>query len=89
MPWGVQEELIAQVVEEVSVLVAGMTRDKPLTLPRPYEKKTQPREGLHNGPDGAISANGLGGMLALARQHTANPDTLIPESVFDVEAFDE
>jgi hypothetical protein len=34
--WGLTEELIAQLLEEVSLMVAQMKRRKPLRLPRPW-----------------------------------------------------
>jgi hypothetical protein len=36
--WGFAEELLAQIVEEVSLLVSNRTRKKPREIPRPSDR---------------------------------------------------
>lgn len=42
--WGVLEELIAQVVEEVSVLAAERRRPEPRKIPRPGVEKAEAKQ---------------------------------------------
>lgn len=67
--WGPLEELLAQVVEEVSVLVAERRRKEPRTIPRPWEAKKK-KAGLVRDGD-SVTATGLGGMLAAAQMRGA------------------
>jgi hypothetical protein len=41
VPWGQVEELLAQIVEEVSVLAADHRRKEPRQIPRPYARTQQ------------------------------------------------
>lgn len=74
-PWGVQEELLAQLVEEVSIVAAGYKRPNgPIDVPRPGKKQQTPagpREGLSGTTETGLQARGLGGMLAVAQVYGA------------------
>lgn len=59
--WGMQEELLAQVVEEVSVLASNRQRKEPRRLPRPFDKKGTP--GRHRTASGGSVSTGLAAML--------------------------
>lgn len=68
--WGATEELLAQVIEEVSVLAAGMQREKPRQVLRPHEMRRQDDKaapGVVVHENGAVTATGLQGMLAMSR----------------------
>jgi hypothetical protein len=39
-PWSVQDELLAQLLEEVSVVASQRQRKEPLRVPRPWDKHT-------------------------------------------------
>lgn len=47
--WGVTEELLAQLIEEVSIGAAGMRRDKPRQIPRPAEAVVKTPTAKHGG----------------------------------------
>lgn len=55
-----QEELLAQVVEEVSVLASNRQRKEPRRLPRPFEKR---RSGVHRDSAGNTVSTGLSAMI--------------------------
>lgn len=66
------EELLAQLVEEVSVLVADKRRKEPRTLTRPWEKGKQRRDvGLVRTGDGGVKATGLDAMLTATQMRGA------------------
>lgn len=67
--WGVLEELMAQLVEEVSVLVADRRRKDPRTIERPWEKRKD-KTGLTKNGD-AVKATGHNAMLAAAQMRGA------------------
>lgn len=48
-PWGQVEELLAQLVEEVSILASDHRRKKPREIPRPYQRAADraSRQGAH------------------------------------------
>lgn len=69
--WGATEELLAQVVEEVSVLVADKRRKDPRTLPRPWEKKKPVKAGLVTTAEGGMRAVGLSAMLTATQTRGA------------------
>lgn len=74
MPWGVAEELLAQLVEEVSIVAAGYKRPNgPISVPRPGDDVTTrgPQEGLSGSTDTGLQARGLGGFLAAAQVYGA------------------
>lgn len=67
--WGPLEELLAQLVEEVSVLVADKRRKDPRTIPRPWDKKNQKSGLVRNGD--SVQATGHHAMLAAAQMRGA------------------
>ncbi len=70
--WGTTDELLAQLVEEVSVLVADRRRKEPRTIPRPWEaKKSGPVAGVVVSEDGGMVATGLSGMLSATQRRGA------------------
>jgi len=65
--WGLTHELLAQLIEEVSVLAADRRRKEPRTIPRPgHDEQTGRQVGLHTTSSGGVEAVGLQGMLELA-----------------------
>lgn len=70
-PWGLTEELTAQLIEEVSVLAADRRRKEPRSVPRPWEKKDAKPKPLDVSEDGAVHAHGYQGMLAAAQMRGA------------------
>lgn len=70
--WGTTEELLAQMVEEVSVLVADKRRKEPRSLPRPWEKKKPARQlGLTTNEAGGIQATGVAAVLTATQMRGA------------------
>lgn len=70
--WELTHELLAQLIEEVSVLAADQRRKEPRSIPRPSapnesSQKPAANTGLHSTGDGGMKAVGLDGMLGLAR----------------------
>lgn len=70
--WGVSEELLAQLIEEVSVLASDRRREEPLTIPRPGSagKATEaatsaPATGLTGSKESGFQARGLEGFLQM------------------------
>lgn len=64
-----QHELLATILEEVSVLASDQRRPEPLEWPRPYERPDRtkkPAEGLVGDAESGFTATGLGGILALS-----------------------
>lgn len=72
-PWGMQEELMAQLVEEVSVLAADHRRKEPRVLPRPGDDtpSNAPREGLTGTAETGYQANGAAALLTAAQVYGA------------------
>jgi hypothetical protein len=64
-PWGVTEELLAQLVEEVSVLAADRRRKDPITIPRPGQPTVAPA-GISGTASTGVQARGMAGLLAAA-----------------------
>lgn len=64
MPWGMQEELLAQIVEEISVLVAQKARDEPRHVPRPPAIEAAQQAAIAEQAKAAAASN----------QPTVNPD---------------
>lgn len=60
--WGLVEELLAQVIEEVGVLAAERRRAEPRRVPRPKSKAEQEAERTS-------TANRHGGLFAAALTH--------------------
>lgn len=58
-----QEELLAQVVEEVSVLASNRQRKEPRRLPRPFDSKSRGGRGSHRTASGGMVHTGLSAML--------------------------
>ncbi|MGL5816648.1 MAG: hypothetical protein ACRCYR_03725 [Phycicoccus sp.] len=67
--WGHTEELTAQLLEEVSLLVSNYTRKEPITVTRPFKTTpttAAPAPGVTEGSDGAATAVGAEAMIQLA-----------------------
>lgn len=60
------EELLAQLIEEVSVLAADRRRKEPRQVPRPYDAP-EPKTGVTGNATTGIQARGLDGMIGAAR----------------------
>lgn len=75
VPWGVTDELLAQLVEEVSVLTSDRRRKEPIEIPRPgRESRTQQKAAqpiLTGNAQTGLTAHGLSGMLAAAQVYGA------------------
>ena len=80
VPWGMPEELLAQLIEEVSVLVAQRAREEPLHVTRPHSiekaheaareaaKKAQAQSTAPTyGADGSVKAFGHRQMLEMMK----------------------
>lgn len=70
--WPLVPELLAEMIEEVSLLVAQRVRSEPREVTRPGLKEAQAKHtksnlGLHAKEGGGFKAVGLQGMLSLAR----------------------
>jgi hypothetical protein len=63
--WGVTEELLAQLIEEVSVLTADRRRKEPREVPRPGPA-AEPEMGLTGSVETGYTARGLEGFLGAA-----------------------
>lgn len=59
--WGYIEELLAQVIEEVSVLAADRRRKEPRAVPRPGQKKAAKTRNA----GGGTTYNGFDAMLGM------------------------
>jgi hypothetical protein len=60
-------ELLAQLIEEVSVVAADRRRKEPRTITRPWENTDEPKTGMTGSLETGIQARGLAGMLGVAR----------------------
>jgi hypothetical protein len=66
--WSNTEELLAQLIEEVSVMTAGHQRKEPRKVPRPYgetERARPPKPGLVES-DGRVRAVGAAAIVTHA-----------------------
>lgn len=66
-PWGWVEELLAQVIEEVSVLAADRRRKEPKKVKRPFLTSDESSGGLAENASGGLTAQGHDAMLAMFR----------------------
>lgn len=67
MPWGYVEELLAQLIEEVSVLTADRRRKEPREVRRPDSEGEQPqRKGRVDKPGGGVILRGHRAFLEYA-----------------------
>ena len=67
--WGYVEELLAQVIEEVSVLSADRRRKEPRQLPRPGQKKATSRPSGNAG----TTYQGFDAVLGMVKQRMGVP----------------
>lgn len=68
--WTKETELLAQLIEEVSILAADRRREEPTYIPRPYNPAdaAPPRPGAQPQPQSAPQLTGHRQMLAAALQ---------------------
>jgi hypothetical protein len=69
--WGYLEELLAQVIEEVSVLAADRRRKEPRVLPRPGQRK----QTVTSNSGGGTTYQGFDAMLGMVKQRMGIPMT--------------
>lgn len=62
-PWGWPEELLAQLIEEVSVLTADRRRKEPRQVTRPFMADVETSGGLVDNGSGGVTAHGHEAML--------------------------
>lgn len=75
-PWSETKELLARILEEVSIMAANHQRAEPLDYPRPgpgHPAGRAPAEGLTGSEETGFEARGLSGMLAAAAMYGAGP----------------
>ncbi|WP_435059872.1 hypothetical protein [Streptomyces sp. bgisy060] len=66
--WTKQTELLAQLIEEVSILAADRRREEPTSVPRPYKPAGAARERSGSPPQQPAGFAGHRAMLAAAMQ---------------------